>query len=249
MSAALDRLLALPRFASAGAAAYQPGLDRMRALLAAMDNPERAFASVHVAGTNGKGSTASFVAAVAQGVRASGGAAHVAAPGAGRGADAPRWRPGAGRVARGGRRAVCPSVRAHRAELFRSHDGAFVSLLHPGARRSGRGRGRPGRAAGRNERAPARRVARPPASGWTTPTCSATRFRPSRREKGGHRQAGASHCSTRSRTPRRARPSRRPRARPARLRRRFATRAASRPTAEPSASRRRRSRTRAPQAG
>ena len=66
MPDALDRLLALPRFADAGAAAYRPGLDRMRALLAAMDHPERAFASVHVAGTNGKGSTSSLAASVAQ---------------------------------------------------------------------------------------------------------------------------------------------------------------------------------------
>ena len=62
---ALDRLLALPRFADAGAAAYSPGLDRMRALLAGMGHPERAAPSIHVAGTNGKGSTASMAAAIA----------------------------------------------------------------------------------------------------------------------------------------------------------------------------------------
>ncbi len=62
---ALDRLLALPRFADAGAAAYNPGLDRMRALLAAMGNPERAAPAIHVAGTNGKGSTASLAASIA----------------------------------------------------------------------------------------------------------------------------------------------------------------------------------------
>lgn len=58
-------LLALPRFADVGAAAYRPGLDRMHALLAAMGDPHRAFASVHVGGTNGKGSTASLAAAIA----------------------------------------------------------------------------------------------------------------------------------------------------------------------------------------
>ena len=63
---ALDRLLALPRFADAGAAAYTPGLDRMRALLAAMGNPERSAPAVHVAGTNGKGSASSFAASIAQ---------------------------------------------------------------------------------------------------------------------------------------------------------------------------------------
>ena len=59
------RLLTLPRFADAGAAAYKPGLERMRALLAALGDPHEAFPSVHVAGTNGKGSTASFAASVA----------------------------------------------------------------------------------------------------------------------------------------------------------------------------------------
>ena len=59
-------LLALPRFADAGAAAYNPGLDRMRALLAALGEPHARYPSVHVAGTNGKGSTASMVAAIAQ---------------------------------------------------------------------------------------------------------------------------------------------------------------------------------------
>ncbi|MCP5113281.1 MAG: bifunctional folylpolyglutamate synthase/dihydrofolate synthase [bacterium] len=37
------------------------GLDRIEALLARLDHPERAFGSVHVAGTNGKGSTCAMV--------------------------------------------------------------------------------------------------------------------------------------------------------------------------------------------
>lgn len=57
-------LLDLPRFADAGASAYTPGLDRVRALLAAMGDPHVGLPVVHVAGTNGKGSTASFVAAI-----------------------------------------------------------------------------------------------------------------------------------------------------------------------------------------
>ena len=65
-STAEGRLLALPRFADAGAAAYRPGLERMRALLERMGDPHTAYPSVHVAGTNGKGSTASFAASVAQ---------------------------------------------------------------------------------------------------------------------------------------------------------------------------------------
>ena len=56
-------LLALPRFAT-DAAAYAPGLGRMRALLADLGDPHLAVSAVHVAGTNGKGSTASLCAAV-----------------------------------------------------------------------------------------------------------------------------------------------------------------------------------------
>ena len=42
------------------------GLERMRAILARLDHPQRAFAAVHVAGTNGKGSTAAMLAAIAR---------------------------------------------------------------------------------------------------------------------------------------------------------------------------------------
>lgn len=58
------RLLALPRFAVQGAAALQPGLDRMQRMLAVLGDPHRAVPCLHVAGTNGKGSTASFAAAL-----------------------------------------------------------------------------------------------------------------------------------------------------------------------------------------
>ncbi len=61
---ALDRLLDLPRFADAGAAAYRPGLERMDAVLDAMGHPEREYPVVHIGGTNGKGSTASMAAAI-----------------------------------------------------------------------------------------------------------------------------------------------------------------------------------------
>ncbi|MDX1419513.1 MAG: Mur ligase family protein [Rubricoccaceae bacterium] len=62
---ALALLHALPRFADAGAAAYRPGLDRMERLMDAMGRPHERLRAVHIAGTNGKGSTASFVAAIA----------------------------------------------------------------------------------------------------------------------------------------------------------------------------------------
>ncbi len=40
------------------------GIDRMQTLLAALDNPERGRRFVHVAGTNGKGSTAAMISAM-----------------------------------------------------------------------------------------------------------------------------------------------------------------------------------------
>lgn len=57
-------LLDLPRFTDQGALALRPGLERIEALLAGMGYPERSYDSVHVAGTNGKGSTASMLAAI-----------------------------------------------------------------------------------------------------------------------------------------------------------------------------------------
>lgn len=57
-------LLDLPRFAEQGADALKPGLERMETLLATMDRPHERFPSIHVAGTNGKGSTASLIAAI-----------------------------------------------------------------------------------------------------------------------------------------------------------------------------------------
>ncbi|MDR0861672.1 MAG: bifunctional folylpolyglutamate synthase/dihydrofolate synthase [Oscillospiraceae bacterium] len=44
----------------------KPGLDRTRELLAKLGNPERELKFVHIAGTNGKGSTAAIIAAVLQ---------------------------------------------------------------------------------------------------------------------------------------------------------------------------------------
>lgn len=40
------------------------GLDNMRALLNALDNPQKKLSFIHVAGTSGKGSTSSFIASV-----------------------------------------------------------------------------------------------------------------------------------------------------------------------------------------
>lgn len=61
----LAYLFALPRFAGTADDAYRPGLERMETLLEAMSQPHKRFESIHVAGTNGKGSTASLTAAIA----------------------------------------------------------------------------------------------------------------------------------------------------------------------------------------
>jgi len=51
----LERLFALEQFG------IKLGLDNIRTLLAALDHPERAWPSIHIAGTNGKGSVAAMV--------------------------------------------------------------------------------------------------------------------------------------------------------------------------------------------
>lgn len=56
----------LPAFERDGASAYKPGLDRARALESAFGNPHAAFPAIHIAGTNGKGSTAHTLAAILQ---------------------------------------------------------------------------------------------------------------------------------------------------------------------------------------
>lgn len=56
----------LPMFQRVGAPAYKPGLDTSRMLDDAVGNPHRRYRTIHVAGTNGKGSTAHTIAAVLQ---------------------------------------------------------------------------------------------------------------------------------------------------------------------------------------
>lgn len=55
-----------PAFHLVGAAAYKPGLDNTYALMNLLDNPHRKFRSIHVAGTNGKGSCSHLIAAALQ---------------------------------------------------------------------------------------------------------------------------------------------------------------------------------------
>lgn len=56
----------LPAFHHVGAEAFNAGLSNARALMSALDNPQEKFLSVHVAGTNGKGSTSHLMAAALQ---------------------------------------------------------------------------------------------------------------------------------------------------------------------------------------
>jgi len=56
----------LPLFSRIGAAAYKADLINIQALSKQLDNPERKFKSIHVAGTNGKGSTSHMLAAILQ---------------------------------------------------------------------------------------------------------------------------------------------------------------------------------------
>ncbi len=55
-----------PAFHLIGAAAYKPGLENTYLLMEHLGNPHRHFRSIHVAGTNGKGSTSHLIAAALQ---------------------------------------------------------------------------------------------------------------------------------------------------------------------------------------
>ena len=56
----------LPVFHQVGGSAYKPGLDNTIRLMNAQNNPHTRFRSIHIAGTNGKGSVSHFLAAVLQ---------------------------------------------------------------------------------------------------------------------------------------------------------------------------------------
>ena len=56
----------LPMFSRVGAAAYKPGLDTSIALDNYFGNPHRKFRSIHIGGTNGKGSTSHMLASILQ---------------------------------------------------------------------------------------------------------------------------------------------------------------------------------------
>ncbi|NBP06118.1 MAG: bifunctional folylpolyglutamate synthase/dihydrofolate synthase, partial [Bacteroidetes bacterium] len=54
----------LPVFQHIGAAAYKANLDNTIALCDTLQNPQHHFKSIHVGGTNGKGSVSSMLAAI-----------------------------------------------------------------------------------------------------------------------------------------------------------------------------------------
>lgn len=56
----------LPMFHRIGPAAYKANLDNTHAIMELLDHPEQDFRSVHIAGTNGKGSTSHMLAAILQ---------------------------------------------------------------------------------------------------------------------------------------------------------------------------------------
>jgi dihydrofolate synthase/folylpolyglutamate synthase len=56
----------LPMFQKVGNIAYKAGLERIQLLCEALGNPQNKFKSIHIAGTNGKGSCSHYLASVLQ---------------------------------------------------------------------------------------------------------------------------------------------------------------------------------------
>ena len=56
----------LPVFHQVGAKAYKPGLDNSIRLMESLGNPHNSYKTIHIAGTNGKGSTSHFLSAILQ---------------------------------------------------------------------------------------------------------------------------------------------------------------------------------------
>ena len=59
-----NRLMAMPRFQDVGSRAARFGIDQIREFSNAIGNPESTFRSIHVAGTNGKGTVCSMLASI-----------------------------------------------------------------------------------------------------------------------------------------------------------------------------------------
>lgn len=56
--------MAMPSFQNVGGDVYKPGLERIEAFCEALGNPQSSYRVIHVAGTNGKGSTSHMLASV-----------------------------------------------------------------------------------------------------------------------------------------------------------------------------------------
>lgn len=56
----------LPSLDKKGWGAYKPGLDRVHSMLSLLNNPDKSFEVIHIAGTNGKGSVSHMLASVLQ---------------------------------------------------------------------------------------------------------------------------------------------------------------------------------------
>jgi dihydrofolate synthase / folylpolyglutamate synthase len=56
----------LPIYQRIGAPAYKPGLKNIQLLCEALGNPQNNFPAIHIAGTNGKGSTSHYLASILQ---------------------------------------------------------------------------------------------------------------------------------------------------------------------------------------
>jgi len=54
----------LANYQKTGSTAYKPGLDNIKILLNSLNNPEKNLKTIHLAGTNGKGSTAHIIASI-----------------------------------------------------------------------------------------------------------------------------------------------------------------------------------------
>ncbi len=191
------------------------GLETMRALVAEMGHPERAYPTLLIAGTNGKGSVAAYCDDGAARVGAQDRALHVAAPRAGqrahhgRRAGDHRCRLRARRARGEGRRgAPRGAARAARpSDLLRDTHGRGLRALPPRARRRGRARGGPRRAARRHERRGARRLGdrqrRPRPRDLPRPHAREDRARESRRAAGracdGRGPAGSRRAARRPR--------------------------------------------------
>ncbi len=55
-----------PSYQKIGSKAYKPTLENTRKLLSIFDNPEKKLKFIHIAGSNGKGSTAAYIASLSR---------------------------------------------------------------------------------------------------------------------------------------------------------------------------------------